>query len=223
MYPVVRRTDAASGRESGRLTLDGVFGGVWRSSRAPVNGQPVVNAWSPGYALAPDGRTMAVVYAGGDQVAFVDLWQMRVSATHGVARAQSWLDRLGPLALDAQAKGEDGWSWNATYAPDDGLLVWGNDHHESDQGGFVWNGHGLRLLQASTGTILAEALPGQIIDQVLPAPDGGAVYVTANPSSREGQASPLTVYRLDARTLKMSASRPLSSGTYADLVFLRQR
>lgn len=61
-----------------------------------------------------------------------------------------------------------------------------------------------------------------MVNQVLPTVDGSAVYVTASPSSREGQAAPLTIYRLDARSLHVTARRPLPSGSYADPVLLRQ-
>ena len=60
-------------------------------------------------------------------------------------------------------------------------------------------------------TALTEPLPGLIADAVLPAPDGGSVYVAGYaPPFAAGQwaaAGPYRLYRLDAGTLAVQAER----------------
>ena len=108
VHPIVPRDDPARGGEVARLQLDGVYAGAWKSDRPPVNSVPVVNGWQPGVALNPDGSMMAVLYAGADRLALVDLSAMRIQSSVTVAREQSWIERIGLHVRDVKAKAMDG-------------------------------------------------------------------------------------------------------------------
>jgi DNA-binding beta-propeller fold protein YncE len=213
--PIVAKDEPAHGGEVARLKLDDAYAGTWKSDRPPVDSYPVVNSWQPGVALSPDGGTMAVIYADGDRLALVHLSDMRIRSALAVQRQQSWIDRIGLHVGDVEAKGMDGWFWNATFTYDGRLLTWGQDVHETDQGQLAWTGHGLRLVDPSTGTILQEGLQGQGVDQVVPAPDGSAIFATAN-----GQLGPRTLYRLNPQTLTIEASRQFPGNPYPQLLIL---
>jgi hypothetical protein len=145
---------------------------------------------------------------------------MQVQSSFTVRRQVSWIDGLGPHVEDVQAKGMDGWLWSATFTHDGRLLAWGQNVHETDQGQSAWDGLGLRLIDPTTGAILQQGLEGQAVDQVLAAPDGGVIFATASKSSLEGEQGPVTLYRLDPRTLSVEASRQFSGSTYRQLLML---
>jgi hypothetical protein len=215
VHPILASDDPSRGREVRRLELEEVYAGIWKSDRRLPESFPLVNGWQPGAALSADGGTMAVVYADGDRLLLVDLSRMQIRSSLTVRREQSWIERLGLHVRDVQAKGMDGWSWYAAFTPQGSLLAWGQHNHVTDQGEPVWEGLGLRLIDPGTGTILQQGLEGQVVGQVVAAPDGSAIIATT--SSRDGVQ---TLYRLDARTLAVTASRHFERNVFPQLMTL---
>ncbi|MGH2562595.1 MAG: hypothetical protein ACRDJH_26340 [Thermomicrobiales bacterium] len=194
--------DLTTGEERGRLALPEVLGGSWPTERI-VRGEPVEDHLTPGFALSPDGRSVAIVHADTQKVTLVDAGALTVTKTIIPEPEVSRLDRfLGFLSLaprTAVAKvGSEGPTVRAVFAPDGReLYVYGTKHVVTDDGLSGQRGLGLTRINLDTGTIEVEALSGKRLSDVIPAPDGETLYVL-NGS---------LLYRLTAETLSVEAER----------------
>lgn len=215
--------DLATGAESGRLALPDVLAGSWQTDRA-VGDEPVIAQLTPGAALSPDGRALALVHADADRVTLVDTERLVVARTFSLARGPSLLERLGLAPRGAAAKAVETRTRQAVFGPDgQRLYIFGGESTVNDRGETVSRGLGLRVVDVQRGTPLAEALPGATISQVLPAPDGRSVYVAGVKPGESGlrQDTAYLVRRLDAATLAPRAEREFAG--YRSLVFLPAR
>lgn len=202
--------DLGTGQEIGRLELPEVRIGPWETSDGADRG-PGAEELTPGGAISPDGRTLAIVHADAEAVTVIDTERLVVERTVALTRPRGWRDRLAarlPLAPRvAAAKQANGPGRAAVFAPDGRHLY---VHGWNNQVRFVrepgdYRGIGLQLVDLERGIIVAEAFPDATLDAVLPTPDGREVYVFETDVG--GQGKPYVLRRLDARSLTVLAER----------------
>lgn len=206
--PVLVRYDLQAGREASRLRLTGVVAGIWPregSASAHMSLQLI-----PGVALSPDGRTLAIVHADSERLSLVDLERWQMASTRPLTRASSFWDRLSLRAVtDVQAKEVEGPEWEAFFLPDGQTLVaWGR----SMSGGSpaTVRGLGIRTIDVRSAGIRMEVPGGDDqLTQVVPAPDGSAIYAITEADQPTAPADDRLVVlrRLDPRTLAVTAAR----------------
>jgi hypothetical protein len=206
--------DLATGEEAARLAVPDVLAGNWQAGT--VDDAPLMRQVNPAFALSPDGSRLAVVDAAVTSLTLIDAETMTVEATHGIHRPESVAQRLarwlGIAPREASAKGMAGPSASAVFAVDGtALYVTGSELRIGDTVESIsGTGLGVRRIDVASGEITAEVLSGQEVTQVLPAPDGNAVYalgsVTPWWDSQIGESSYL-LRRLDPETLKVTAER----------------
>jgi len=210
--------DLRTGAERGRLALPEVTTGNWPTDRT-MQGNAVRAALSPGIALSPDGRQIAIAHADADRVTLVDTQRLTVARTINPRGGSGLLHILGIIPQPVAAKGPPGvgTSRDAVYAPDGRFLYLSGvqtllDDHDAQ----TFHSLGLTRLDLTRNTITADALPGRTINWVLPAPDGQNVFVFG-PKEGEGDSHillpniPSLLQRLDARTLAIQAAREFPS------------
>jgi hypothetical protein len=217
---------AAGGGEIARLTLPSVREGTWWSERWS-NDSPISTRLTPGAALSPDRRWLALAHADEPAVTIVDLAELAVVRTVVAtrpARLPTLWERLGELtqlglaARTAHAKEFDGQSRRARFMPDGRrLLVWGGETR-IDNGTMSEEPVPLRLYDLEAGRLLAELSIESSMPDVLVAPDGRALYVAARPPvaspwqpSRAPPPPPYHVRRLSATTLAVLAQREVAA------------
>jgi hypothetical protein len=88
--------DLETGAEVGRLELPGVLGGWWPGDRV-IREERVTAYLTPGAALSPDGRRIAVVDAEADRVTLIDAHALAIERTIPAARTRR------PLGLASRA------------------------------------------------------------------------------------------------------------------------
>lgn len=191
--------DLRTGAETGQVELPEVGGGVWREEGY------VTMQLMPGAALSPDGSTLAVVATDLSRVTMIDTGRMAVERQVAVRSTPGALERLGRwlglLPAEAAAKGTAGTRVAAVYAPDGRhLYVFGETTVMSADEPFARHGLGLTVIDLTNGEIVASAFPDVWFLQVLPAPDGHAIYTV------QGTLDDL-VQRVDAETLEVEAER----------------
>jgi len=210
--------DLGTGTERRRLALLEVTTGSWPAGRV-VQGDAVPAQLSPGIALSPDGRQIAIVHADADRVTLVDTQHLTVARTINLTGGPGLLHILGLIPQHVAAKGPPGvgTSRDAIYAPDGrSLYLSGIQTLLDDHDAQTFHSLGLTRLDLARNTITADALPGRTINWVLPAPDGQNVFVFG-PKEGEGDSHlllpniPSLLQRLDARTLAIQAAREFPS------------
>jgi hypothetical protein len=168
---------------------------------------------TPGLAMSPDGRTLAVVHADLEAVTPIDPERLVVGRTIELARPTSWRDRLGallPLALqEAEAKQAEEGTWIAASFGADGrhLYLTGSQTEFGDRNRPTFRDLGVRVVDLERGTIAAELPSGSAIDWALPAPDGRSIYVLGPKDPEERASAGVVLRRLDALTLEPLAER----------------
>jgi DNA-binding beta-propeller fold protein YncE len=213
----------------GRLSLPDLRAGSWQTKRQ-VGGYPLVRGWSPGFALSPDGRQIALVDGSSNQLTLIDTATLHIVRSVSLVPRQSLLERLGSwlglLPQTAEAKGMEGVSLYAWYSPDGRLLyLSGTRGRVTKKGTFAWTQLGLRVLDVDSGTILANRFHGKALVETDMSPDGTSLYVPT-PGGKPGLSSafgcPCMVQRLDARTLATEATRKSlgTSNTWPKFYFL---
>jgi len=210
--------DLHTGAERGRLALPEVTTGNWPTGRM-VQGEAVRAVLSPGIALSPDGRQIAIVHADADRVTLIDTQHLTVARTISLTGGSGLLHILGLISQPVAAKGPPGvgTSRDAIYAPDGRSLYLSGvqtllDGHDAQ----TFHSLGLTQLDLTRNTVAADALPGRTINWVLPAPDGQSIFVFG-PKQGEGDSHillpniPSLLQRLDARTLAVQTEREFPS------------
>ena len=210
--------DLHTGAERGRLALPEVTTGSWETDRM-VQGEAVPAVLSPGIALSPDGRQIAIVHADADRVTLVDTQHLTVARTINLTGGSGLLHILGLIPQPVAAKGSPvvGTSRDAIYAPDGrSLYLSGIQTLLDDHDAQTFHSLGLTRLDLARNTVAADALPGRTINWVLPASDGRSIFVFG-PKEGEGDSHillpdvPSLLQRLDARTLAIQAQREFPS------------
>jgi len=210
--------DLRTGAERGRLALPEVTTGSWPTGRM-VQGEAVRAALSPGIALSPDGRQIAIAHADTDRVTLIDTQHLTIARTINLTGGSGLLHVLGLIPQPVAAKGPPGvgTSRDAIYAPDGrSLYLSGAQTLLDDHDAQTFHSRGLTRLDLTRNTITADALPGRTINWVLPAPDGQSIFVFG-PKEGEGDSHillpdvPSLLQRLDARTLAVRAEREFPS------------
>jgi hypothetical protein len=209
--------DLATGAEIGRLTLPDVLAGE-RYDRA-IDQVPVADVLTPAVALSPNGARLAVVDAETDELTTVDTASLTVEQTVPLSRRDGVVRRaltwLGILPQDVSAKYMDGRFLKAVFSPDGQRLYLhglegevGDQPDESSERGL-----GLTAVDVATGEIVATALDGQVLETVVPAPDGRSVYVNGPtvPWSEANGEPGYRLTRLDASSLDTLADREFAS------------
>lgn len=195
-----------TGDEMGRLDLPGVLAGTFRPGGLAMSGQPLSLYLTPGAALAPDGRRLALAHADAELVTLVDVERLAVERTVALARRTGPLDWLGLAPQIAQAKEwrEPGTTRQAAFSPDGRrLYIVGNTYN-----GITPHYLGLRVMDLQSGRVIAEVLADEWIDGVLPALEGQSLYVFGLEDDPLRWARPRQrVRRLDAGTLTVLADR----------------
>jgi hypothetical protein len=208
------RYDLATGQEAGRLTLPVVMAGTWQVDDAETPTGEMAHL-TPGTAVSPDGRLLAVVHADAEAVTLVDLARFAVDRTIELTRPAGVLDRLigllplAPQAAEAKSVPE-GTLRAAAFHPDGRhLYVHGFENWMKSRGGEDRRGLGLLLVDLETGEIVAETADDASFGVVLPAPDGAGVYVVGGTPSEASDGGTL-LRRLDAMSLEPVAERRFS-------------
>ncbi|MDQ2744280.1 MAG: hypothetical protein M3Z66_18570 [Chloroflexota bacterium] len=201
------------------VRLDGVMAG-WGDSGRQENGNPVMEGWSPGLALSPDGSQLAILDGASNTLRIVDAHTMSLVRTETLSQPQSPLshlaDLLGILPTTAEAKEIEGVDLSMNYSPDGrSLYVTGMRGSFDSSGKFGWHNLGLRRIDVQTGTVEATAFQDQALWWSQLAPDGSAFYALT-PAARDYQgndACPCALERLDPRTLAVTAKRMFDADT----------
>ncbi|HVL25770.1 MAG TPA: hypothetical protein VM450_16895 [Thermomicrobiales bacterium] len=206
--------DLATGEEAARMTVPDVLAGTWQAGT--IDDAPLMRQLTPAIALSPDGAWIAVVDAAVTSLTLIDTGTMTVEAVHEIDRPESVAHRLarwlGLAPQEVSAKGMAGPAASAVFAADGAALyVTGSELRIGDTiESMSGEGMGVRRIDVASGQITAEVLRGQEVTQVLPAPDGNAVYALASVTpwwdSQIGASSYL-LRRLDPATLKVTAER----------------
>lgn len=206
--PVLVRYDLQAGREVSRLRLTGVVAGIWPREGSPASAH-LFHHLIPGVALGLDGRTLAIVHADAERLSLVDLECWQIASTRPLTRAGSFWDRLSIRAVtDVEAKEVEGPEWEALFLPDGQTLVaWGRARSAGSPA--TVRSLGMRTIDVRSAGIRMEVPGGDQLTQVVPAPDGSAIYAiteTDQPTAPSDDRF-VVLRRLDPRTLAVTATR----------------
>jgi hypothetical protein len=218
--------DLNSGNEAGRVDLPDVQIGSWtdESRGDEATGESLFVAFSPGLAISPDGRQIAIVHATDDGITLVDAAALKVERSLTMKPKTSLIDHLFsllPLAPQtASAKMAEMTNARATYTADgDQLFVYGDDSQIKDDQP-VFNGRGISLVDLKDGTIEAHALDGFAVDQFVTLPGDDGIYIAGTEwlDYSPSMNPPYMIAHLDRESLDVLATRELP--TYVLLVVL---
>jgi hypothetical protein len=194
--PLLVRYDLASGKETGRLRLDGLLPGR-----------------APSVAVSPRGNVLALLHPDGEKLTLVDLDRLMLISTRSLKRPRSLWQSLPFFPRAAYAKYAEGTSWTLAYGPDARLLYATGEEMAIGKDGRPISIHlGMRAIDPEQGAIVAEALKGQQIYQVAFGEDSAVYTLGPRRDAPESQdSSPYVLRRLDGRSLAVAAEREFPS------------
>jgi WD40 repeat protein len=205
--------DLASGKMTRSVDLKDVLTGYWNLDSSNAN--PETGGFSPGIALSPDGRSLAVLGANDDVLRLIDTSTFAVTQSHLLVNGSTSSNFLGTIAgwlglapTIALAKQIQGTFLSMRYSPDGNLLyVTGTKASIDSGGGVVWTGLGLRVVEAATGRVIATTLENQSVDWIGSSPDGNAIYALSTPVNDNSSNPMKTLSRYDLTTRTLTAQR----------------
>jgi hypothetical protein len=206
--PLLVRYDLASGKETGRLRLEGVLAHTGPSDRK-INEEPVWQLYHPGVAVSPGGGTLALLHPDGEKLTLVDLERLVPISTRSLKRPSSFWRTLPFFPRAAYAKYAEGASWTLAYGPDGRVLYAAGEEMAIRKDGRPTSiRQGMRAIDPEQGAIVAEALKGQQIYQLAIGEDS-AVYTLGPRRDASGpqDSAPYVLRRLDGRSLAVAAER----------------
>jgi hypothetical protein len=211
--PTLVAWDPRSGRELGRLPLEGILAGFWQTARV-VDGRPVGASLDPGLALSPDGRRIAVLSAQEDLLTLIDAEALRVLWTRTVAPQGGGLDWLRLGARSAAAKGEmEGARRDLVFSADGRrLYASGSSTRLDDRGEPMIEPLDPLAIAADDsggGRVVAAGSTHDIVNWMRVSPDGAALYMCVSPGG--GAQPPFIIRRLDPATLTTLAEREFAT------------
>lgn len=166
--------DLTTARPVATVVLKGVTFGSW-------DGQ----SWTPGLALSPNGRQIAIYDARTNRLTVIDPQRMRVARAESLSHRQSVVDHVAQwLGLEPQAalaKGEQlGADLQMRYSANGQLLyVTGDEVSPHTRGTWRNTSIGILAIDVASGEITGQALKGWLVSWLQPAPDGSALYTFA--------------------------------------------
>lgn len=204
--------DLRTGSVIHRETLGGIRFGTWQTDRQ-INNEPVIASWSPGFALSPDGRSLAVLDGSADTLTVLDAATGRVTRVETLSRPQSLPGRiagwLGVIPAAASAKEMEGVELSMRFSPDRrSLYVTGWRGTVGADGAWTQVGLGLRRIDVASGAVDAQALGSANLWWVDLSRDGKALYTLEEGHTQSGR---YTLRRHDATSLQVTAQRELSN------------
>ncbi len=219
--PVLTAYDLATGRRLGSLRLEGLLAGSWQVSEGANGSDFVIVSYDPGVAVSPDGRIIAVVHPGLGALTLVDARRIRTVRTEPIGRSRSLLEILGLAPGAAHAKAFEGTSLEAAFSTDGRTLYVGGTRSWLDARGRQHErGLGVRAVDVRTGRIVVQALKGRQITWLESSPSGDSLLVLASRYTNSTGCD-CRLYRLDARSLSVEATRRLDS--YRKVYFFGRR
>lgn len=208
--------DLTTGEEVARISLPSIQAESWWPGA--IEQLPVNQVMAPAVALSPEGDRIAIVHADAEHLTLIDTPTLTIERTIELTQpeslgdgVQSVLGWLGLVPRSAEAKIMTGRVLQAVFAPDGrSLYLAGREGSAGETMESVEeHGLGVRRINLTTGEIVAESLGDALLDELLPTPDGSALYVygpTESWFTSDGEP-PYRLFLLDPRTLEPLAQR----------------
>jgi hypothetical protein len=215
--PVLTAIDVATGHLVGSVRFPGMPAGAWHI-RQGVTGTDASTDFSPGFAISPDGRTLAIVDGARDEIFLIDA--RRLTVTHvktmtlpqnGLMRLAAW---LGLLPTAADAKEFEGILLNAYFSPDGTRLYVNGMQGKVQNRVWTFTDLGIRAVDLSSGQITGSVTRGTRSYWMMPSPDGSAVFALRPHGTHGDWSCPCYLQRLDPITLAVQAERVLDRPTF---------
>lgn len=197
--------DLTSGTQLATLTLSSVPAGSWSTTPG------IIQYWTPGLAISPDGQRLAVLDGRADTLTMIDTPNMKVVSIRSVAAPHGALERLGELLgvtpTTAEAKGlGEGATYTLRFAHDGRSIYLLGNRASVDGGHQTHTDLGIERIDLASGELRATSLSGQAVWWMNEAADGSALYaITPGVTGEDG--CPCTLQRLDPATLDVTATR----------------
>jgi len=218
--------DLTTGKEIERITVPNVLAGTWRD--ITITHSYASQVVRPAISLSPDGATIAVVDAPMETLTLIDTGTLEVVATHAIHERESTtgrlLDWLGITPRIAAAKVSEGRSLTASFSVDGRhLYLTGTEMAVGETvEEFTGVGLGVTMIDMATGEIVRTALEDQVVNGVIPSPDGRWMYVLSPETpwweEADGEVAGELLRRLDAGTLELLAERGFDVWPFIQLV-----
>ena len=207
----LRADDLLTGRLIGRVGLPNL------ASVAEANSSQIHFDGFPSVAMSPDRSKLAMIHADADHLTIVNLNPLTIEQTVDLKRSSSRVDSalawLGIKPTVASAKVFYEGEFRLVFAPDgDHVYAWDASPLGMSPEGIQLETHqrGLQVIDLETGTIRHEAFADTQILDVVPAPDGDALFVTvATGYDDRGNPNAYALWRLDS-DLNRTAERPFT-------------
>lgn len=226
--PRVLKFDLNTGRIVASVKLRDVYAGTWEiiNSRFHDASDPVFAQWSPGFALSPDGLTLAVMDGRASNLILVDTRNLHRESTRKVAEDTGFLSRFFEgLVPAAEAKGMIGVSLGIIFSPDGKYLYEYGTRGEvnpdyvpptpcfareacpaTPTSPFTVQNLGVKRISVRNGKVVASARTDHILTFPKMAADGNSVYILEGTTNGDASICKCKLVKLDAATFNVAAS-----------------
>jgi hypothetical protein len=210
--------DLRSGKELWRLPLPAVTAGRWLTGRT-LDGRSIYASFSPGLALSPDGRVLAIVTTVGCCVPSGNLWL--VDAQSGTVLSErryqagiSLLDRLFSGSIAEAKSWDESLTVSAAFFPDGQILhAWAHSVRVDERGEAVRQYQGMVALRLSDAAVLGTDIKMERgwydnrVNWVRPSADGQWLYLFLERTGEFADPKGYVLRRLDPATLRVITER----------------